>query len=80
MIFRGPGFLAVVSFGLHANPLHVDSLSRFSCWSPVELNDGKGRGGGGRGAESYDREEAWPSGNRSSFSAPPRLKSWLIFK
>jgi hypothetical protein len=52
MIYRGPGFLAVVRFGSSPNPLplldqQVVSLSQSFCVLPVELTD---RGGGGRGA------------------------------
>jgi hypothetical protein len=36
--------------------------------SPVELNEGKGRGGG-RGAESNDRKKVWSSISRSILSA-----------
>ncbi len=81
MIYRGLGFLAVVWFGSTPTPSrqHVASLSRFCWWSPVELSDRKGRGG--RGAESYDREKAWPSRNRSSlsfFPAPSQQLALLL--
>jgi hypothetical protein len=36
--------------------------------SPVELIDRRGRGGGGRGAKPYDREQAWSSINHSILS------------
>ncbi len=42
----------------------VASFSQSSCLSLVELPDGRG-GGGGRGAESNDRKEAWPFINHS---------------
>ncbi len=74
MIYKGPGFLAVVWFvRLHAHPLlrpsrhQVASLSH-SCVSPVELTDGMGRGGGGRGAYDTTRKKAWPSINCSRLS------------
>jgi hypothetical protein len=46
MIYRGPGFLAVVWFGSSTmHPLSRQkfvSLSQSSCVSPVELTDGRG--------------------------------------
>jgi hypothetical protein len=53
---------------LHARPLPllpsaIVSLSQ----SLVQLLDRRG-GGGGRGAESFDRKKAWPSINRSILS------------
>jgi hypothetical protein len=44
MIYREPGFLAVVWFGPPPSPSPV-SLSQSSCVSPDELNDGRGGGG-----------------------------------
>jgi len=60
MIFRGPGFLAIVSFGSFPPPLspqQVVSLSQSSWVSLVELTDGRQGVGGGEGAKSYDREK-----------------------
>jgi hypothetical protein len=77
MIYRGPGFLAVIWL-LSATPFSflyrqrvVFLLSRSSCVLPVELTCRKrGRGADWcRGAESYDRENAWPSLNHSILSA-----------
>ncbi len=55
VIYRGPGFLAVVWFGsapTHFHPLfrqQVIFLSQFSCVPPYELNNGRGGEGEGRG-------------------------------
>jgi hypothetical protein len=74
MIYRGPGFLAVVCFEsttILFPPSPVASLSQSSYVSPAELTDGNGGGGwgggSGRGAESY--EKAWPSINRTILSS-----------
>ncbi len=60
-------FLRVVCFCVPRCPPPASrqqnvSLSQSFCISSVYLTDG---GGGGRGAESYDRKIAWPSINRS---------------
>ncbi len=78
MIYRGPGFIAVVWFGSSPNPSPsrprppsvscLVSLSQSSCISPVELTDGRGGRGGG-GAKSNDDEKAWSPINHSIFSA-----------
>jgi hypothetical protein len=85
MIHREPSFLAVVWFFLpHPPPLPVSrqllvSLSQSSCVSQAELTAGKGReGGGGRGAESYDSEKAWPCINHSILSGG--MKPLDLFK
>ncbi len=66
MIYRGPGLIAVLTHGLHLSPITIDvTLFQSSCVSPVELADGRGGGGG---AESYGREEAWSSINHSILS------------
>ncbi len=44
----------------------VVHLSQSFCVSPVPLAEGGG--GGGRGAEFYDRMKAWPSINRYMLS------------
>jgi hypothetical protein len=44
------------------------SFSAYLFVAPVEFTDGRGGGGGGRGAEFYDREKAWPSINHSMLS------------
>ncbi len=46
----------------------IVSLSQSSCVSPVQLTEGRVGGGGGRGAESYERKEAWVFINRSILS------------
>ncbi len=51
MIYRGPGFLAVVWFGSSTIPFP----------SPPPLPTGEGRRGVGGGAKSNGREKAWPS-------------------
>jgi hypothetical protein len=65
MIYRGPGFLAVVLFSSSPTPFPFLRLS--VCRRP-SLQTGEGGGGGG-GAKSYDREKAWPSKNHSILSA-----------
>ncbi len=51
-------------FLLLTRPLSPSPVSKFSLflslpvWSPIELIDGRGSG---RGTQSYDWEEAWPS-------------------
>jgi hypothetical protein len=62
MIYRGPSFLAVVRFGSlpASSRQQIVSLSRYFCVSPpVILLTGKGEGGDGRGAKSYNRKKAW---------------------
>jgi hypothetical protein len=71
---------------LHARPFPllpsaIVSLSQ----SLVQLTDRRG-GGGGRGAESFDRKKAWPSINRSiqsgknsEFSAYETVEKKLSF-
>ncbi len=76
MIFRGPGFLAVVWFGSShtPSPLNVSKLH----WRHTErlrMRDNllTGWGGGGAGveivADSYDRKKAWSFTNHSIFFA-----------
>jgi len=50
----------------------VVSVSQSVCVLPVELTEIRG---GGRGAESYDRENAWPSIYHSIFSGYEFLKN-----
>ncbi len=68
VIYRAPGFLAVVWFGSSPTPSTVRKLSLFlshpACGAG-ELTDER-RGGGG--AKSSDRENAWPSINHSILS------------
>ncbi len=76
MIYRGPSFLAVVWIGSTPAPSPlsrqlIGRLSKSSCVSLVQLTDG--RRGGGRGAESYDRQKAWTSINRSILSGTVHL-------
>jgi hypothetical protein len=61
MIYRGPGFLAVLWFG--SSPTLLTLFLSLPV-SPVELIDGR-RGGGGRGAQSYFHEKARSSINHS---------------
>ncbi len=74
MIYRGPGLLALVWFG--STPTHFPPLLSATCLSfSVFLCVGSraywGRwgGGGGHGAESYDRKKAWTSINHSCLQA-----------
>ncbi len=82
MIYRGPGFLAVVWF-IPPPPFRqqIACLSQSSCVSPVELTTGRGGGGGGgaRGAKSYHCEKAWPSMNQSKLFAR-RLRRELFVR
>ncbi len=69
MIYRGPGFIAVIWFGFFPTPYtlsrqQVVYLSHSSCVSPVE---GEGRGE----AKSYDGEKAWSSINHSLLVCTP---------
>jgi hypothetical protein len=54
MIYRGPGFLAVVE--ICSSPFsrqQVVSLSQSTCEPPVELTNGRRGAGGGGEAKSY---------------------------
>jgi hypothetical protein len=71
MIYRGPGFLAVVYNSAPHPPLSPLSspslfLSLPVCRRSSLLTEWGGRGG--RGAKSYDLEKAWPSINHSILS------------
>jgi hypothetical protein len=61
MIYRGPIFLVVV----HARPRHLSPVSKLdrrhkgSLRKRDNLLTGEGGGGGGRGAELYDRKKVW---------------------
>ncbi len=74
MIYREPGFLAVIWIGSSPNlsPPTV-SKSRPATHRKTEkerqLADGRGRGRGWRGVESYDRKKVWSSINHSKLSA-----------
>ncbi len=79
MIYRGPGFLAVVWFcssPTSSPPLPLESCLSFSVsclssWDWWELTDGRGGEGVGEGgAKSYDCENAWLCINHSILSAP----------
>jgi hypothetical protein len=72
MIYRGPGFLAIVLFGY--SPAHPPASSVSKQALPAthrktekqrQLADVRGGGGGGR-AKSYDSEKAWSSINHST--------------
>ncbi len=86
MIYRWPGFLAVVWFGSSPTPFpssfrqQVVSLSKSSHVSPVKLIDGRrGRWGWTR-SESYDRKKAWSSINHSTLSgSKPQHVSGINF-
>ncbi len=71
MIYRGPSCLAVVWFGSSPDtPPPVRKFGRRHTGrrrKRVKLLTGEGEGGG-QGAESYGRKEAWPSRNNSIFS------------
>ncbi len=73
MIYRGPGFLAVIWFGSSPTDLpHLPSAScpSFSVFLHVCRRSSLLTWEGGRGweAKSNDREKAWPSINRSILS------------
>jgi hypothetical protein len=62
MIYRGPGFLAVVLFA----PSRVSKLDRRHKGRPRKRDTiltGEGGGEGVKGAKSYDVERAWSSIN-----------------
>ncbi len=62
MIYRGPGFLAVVWFGSSC-PFPPSPVSK------LDRRHTRRRGGGvGRGAESYHRRKVWSSINHSILS------------
>ena len=60
MVYRGPGFLAVVWVGPSTLP-SVSSTRK--TLKERQVVKGEGGEGGGRGAESYDRKKAWSSIN-----------------
>jgi hypothetical protein len=73
IMYRGPGFLALLWFGFSHTPYPPKSpvsmpdrrqagrlRKRATCW--------RQRGEGGRGSESYDRKKAWSSINHSILS------------
>jgi hypothetical protein len=74
MIYRGPGFLAVIWFV--SSPTDLPHLPSASCPSfsvflhvlPVKLTYVRGGKGVGWEAKSNDREKAWPSNNHSILS------------
>ncbi len=70
MIYRG--FLEVVWFGSSPIPFPSVSCLSFLVFQCVaDLTYGIGGEGGGRGAESYNREKAWHSVNQSILSEIP---------
>ncbi len=74
MIYRGPGFHAILWFGSSSTPSplsskQIVSLSQSSCVSPVELTGRWGKGWYGGGAKSYDIEKAWSLINHPILSA-----------
>jgi hypothetical protein len=64
MIYRGQGFLAVIS------------LSQFSRVSPVEFTNRRGEGEGIGEEPNHAREKAWPSINHSIL---PDINPFLIW-
>jgi hypothetical protein len=66
MIYRGPGFLAVVRLGSCPPPPTASSTHR-KTEKERQLADGGGGGDWG-GAKSYDGEKAWSSINNSIIS------------
>jgi hypothetical protein len=81
MIYRGPGFLAIVLFSSMPNPSPPSLVIMLSIFLSLpmccrsRLLAGKG-GEGGRGAESYDRKKAWSSIiNRSILSGRGRRQN-----
>ncbi len=69
MVYREPGFLAVVWFGSPLRQLLVPN-SQSSCLSQVELTDGKGC----VRSQTYDGEKAWSFINHKSFNT-----TYLLF-
>ncbi len=74
MIYRGPGFHAILWFGSSSTPSplsskQIVSLSQSSCVSPVELTGRWGKGRYGGGAKSCDSEKAWSLINHPILSA-----------
>jgi hypothetical protein len=67
MIYRGPGFLAVVGFGSSSTP-RASLLSRLFLFLNILVKLTDGRGEGGQGAKSYDWGKACPSVNHSILS------------
>ncbi len=88
VIYRGPGFLAVVWFGFSHTPFSPSPVSKMSLFLNLHGVAGRaylqGRGwGGGQGAKSYDPEKACPSINHSILSGstplpppPPLQQVW----
>ncbi len=77
MIYRRPGFLAVVWFGSSPTPLSHEQVSLFlslpvCCRSSLLTGEGE-RGGRGTWTKLYDREKAWHSINQSILSGPQSL-------
>ncbi len=78
MIYRRPGFLAIVCFGSsHAPPSPISKLSLFLnptvCRRSSTLSGEGGRREGEGGAKSYDGEKAWSSVTHSILSGGPAL-------
>ncbi len=73
MIYRGPGFLAVVWFGSSLSPpIPSASCRTFSGFLCVAV---RAYWGGGGVAKSYDRKKAWAFVNHSILSDIPSLSS-----
>jgi hypothetical protein len=83
MIYRGPeAFLRSSGSAPRPTPSPLScqqlvSHCQSSCVSPVELTDGRGVGGGWRGAKSYDREYGWSYINHSILSGEEYLQTIL---
>jgi hypothetical protein len=76
MIYRGPGFLAVVWFG--STPTPSSPLSRQQVLSLPVCDGWRDGEGMGRGAKSHDCEKALPSINHTILSAQTVLAGLLF--
>jgi hypothetical protein len=74
MIYRGPGFLAVVSLVSMLDRRHRGRLRKRDNVLPGE------GGRSGRGAASYDRKKALPSYNHTILSVPHISKSLFLLQ
>ncbi len=78
MIYRGPGFLAVVWFIPPPLPsANCLSFSVFLCLAGRAYYRERG-GGGERGAKSYNRKKAWPCINHSILSVRGFKRELLV--
>jgi hypothetical protein len=71
MIYRGPGFLAVVFGSLHLPIIKLSLFLSLPVCRPSSLRTGEGEGKGmDEEPKSYDHENASPSINRSILFDP----------